>query len=179
VSRIGKLPIPLPDKVECKLEGNLVTIKGPKGELQREISPEMKVALEDGQITVARPSDGKQHRALHGLSRTLIANMVEGVTKGFEKKLEIRGVGYRAEMRGKLLNLYLGYSHPIVFMPPESIEVRAEGNTNITVSGIDKELVGHVAAKIRSFRKPEPYKGKGIRYVDEYVREKAGKTAGK
>ena len=179
MSRIGKLPITLPDGVGLNKDGSNIQVKGPKGELTTYIDPSIDVELKDGTVSVTRPSDNKTHRSLHGLSRTLIANMVEGVTKGFEKKLEIRGVGYRAEMRGKNLMLYLGYSHPIFFIPPEVVEVKVEGNTNLTVSGIDKALVGQVAAKIRSFRKPEPYKGKGIRYVGEYVVQKAGKTAGK
>jgi len=179
VSRVGKKPIPLPEGIEFKREGNTVTVKGPKGELKREIHPQIQTEVENGEIVVKRPSDNKMYRALHGLYRSLIANMVEGVAKGFEKKLEIRGVGYRAEMRGNRLTLHLGYSHPIVFVPPEEIKVECENPTSIKVSGIDKELVGQVAAKIRSFRKPEPYKGKGIRYEGEYVREKAGKTAGK
>jgi len=179
VSRVGKQPIPLADGVDFRRDGNTIVVKGPKGELSLEIDPNIETKVEDGQIVVKRPSDSKNYRSLHGLYRTLIANMVDGVTKGFEKKLEIRGVGYRAEMRGNRLNLYLGYSHSIVLIPPEGIDIKCESNTSITVSGIDKELVGQVAAKIRSFRKPEPYKGKGIRYVGEYVREKAGKTAGK
>ncbi len=179
MSRVGKKAIPVPEGIEFKREGNRVTVKGPKGELSREIHPEIETRLENGHIVVNRPSDNKMYRSLHGLYRTLIANMVDGVSKGFEKKLEIRGVGYRAEMRGNRLTLHLGYSHPIVFIPPEGIQITCESPTNITVSGIDKELVGQVAAKIRAFRKPEPYKGKGIRYVGEYVREKAGKTAGK
>ena len=179
MSRVGKQPIPLADGVDFRRDGNTIVVKGPKGELSLEIDPNIETKVEDGQIVVKRPSDSKNYRSLHGLYRTLIANMVDGVTKGFEKKLEIRGVGYRAEMRGNRLNLYLGYSHSIVLIPPEGIDIKCESNTSITVSGIDKELVGQVAAKIRSFRKPEPYKGKGIRYVGEYVREKAGKTAGK
>ncbi|MFQ5628033.1 MAG: 50S ribosomal protein L6 [bacterium] len=179
MSRVGKAPINLPDGVEFKKKKGTVIVKGPKGELSVEINPGIAIKLEDAQIQVTRPSDSKHHRSLHGLYRSLIANMVDGVTKGFEKKLEIRGVGYKAEMRGKSLNLQVGFSHPIVFAPPQSINVSCESPTSITVSGIDKELVGHVAAKIRSFRKPEPYKGKGIRYLGEYVREKAGKTAAK
>ena len=179
MSRIGKQPIEIPAGVEVKQKNGTVSVKGPKGELSMTVSPTIKVEVEDAKIQLTRPSDSKPHRAMHGLYRSLIANMVTGVTQGYEKKLEIRGVGYRAEMKGKSLSLQLGYSHPIVFTPPPSITVTCESNTAITVSGIDKELVGKVAAKIRSFRKPEPYKGKGIRYAGEYVREKAGKTAGK
>lgn len=173
------MPIPLPQGVEIKREKGRIRVKGPKGELVRDINPAIETRIENAELTLNRSSESKFHRSLHGLYRTLIANMVQGVTKGYEKKLEIRGVGYRAEIKGRLLSLQLGYSHPIVFSPPSSIEIKCEAPTSITVSGIDKELVGQVAAKIRSFRKPEPYKGKGIRYVGEYVREKAGKTAAK
>ncbi|KAA3656299.1 MAG: 50S ribosomal protein L6 [Calditrichaeota bacterium] len=179
MSRVGKKVIELPAGVTVSRDGQVVSVKGPKGELAEVLNSAMEIKIDGNQLTVERPSDSKEHRALHGLSRSLVANMVEGVTNGFEKKLEIRGIGYRAEMRGDNVLFNLGFSHPIIFIPPKSITVKAEGNTNITVSGIDKELVGHVAAKIRTFRKPEPYKGKGIRYVGEYVREKAGKTAGK
>ncbi len=179
MSRVGKKPIPLPQGVEFVRTGATVTVKGPKGELTRSIHPQIETRVEDGHILVERPSDNKLYRSLHGLYRTLIANMVDGVTRGFEKKLEIRGVGYRAEAKGNHLTLHLGYSHPIVFVVPDEIQVKCDSPTSITVSGTDKELVGQVAAKIRSFRKPEPYKGKGIRYEGEYVREKAGKTAGK
>lgn len=179
MSRVGKNPIPLPDGVEFSRKGTTVSVKGPKGELTRKINPSIETEVVDGQILVKRPADTKNYRALHGLYRSLIANMVDGVTKGYEKRLEIRGIGYRAEMRGDHLNLHLGYSHPIVFIAPDAIDIKCEAPTSISISSIDKELVGQVAAKIRSFRKPEPYKGKGIRYVGEYVREKAGKTAGK
>ncbi len=179
MSRVGKKPITLSEGVTFKHENNIVTVKGPKGELSRYVDPAIEVEANDGEVQLKRSSDAKQQRAIHGLYRALIANMVNGVSQGFEKKLEIRGVGYRAEMRGKYLSLQIGYSHPIVFGPPENIEIKCENQTSISISGIDKELVGQVAAKIRSFRKPEPYKGKGIRYVGEYVREKAGKTAGK
>lgn len=179
MSRIGKQPITIPAGVEVKQQNGTMVVKGPKGELSITINPTIQIEIADSQIKLSRPSDIKQHRAIHGLYRSLIANMVEGVTQGYEKKLEIRGVGYRAEMKGKSLHLQVGYSHPIVFKPPSSITITCESPTAITVSGIDKELVGKVAAKIRSFRKPEPYKGKGIRYLGEYVREKAGKTAGK
>jgi large subunit ribosomal protein L6 len=179
VSRVGKKPIPVPSGVTVERSKGLVTVKGPKGELASDINENIEVVVDAGQIEVKRPSDIKEHRALHGLSRSLIANMVEGVSDGFEKKLEIRGVGYRAEMRGANLMLFLGYSHPIMFVPPAEVKIAVNGNTNISVAGIDKQLVGTVAAKIRSFRKPEPYKGKGIRYDGEHVIEKAGKTAGK
>lgn len=179
MSRVGKTPIRLPEGVDFKHKNGTVSVKGPKGELFVDVNPGIKIKVEDAEVQLTRPSDSKNHRSLHGLYRSLIANMVVGVTEGFQKKLEIRGVGYKAEVRGKSLNLQLGYSHPIVFKPPEHISIVCESPTSITVSGSDKELVGQVAAKIRSFRKPEPYKGKGIRYFGEYVREKAGKTAGK
>ncbi len=179
MSRIGKLPIIVPEDVNVTITGNAITAKGPKGELSVDVHPEMIISFEDGQIAVKRPSDGKIHRELHGLSRSLVSNIVEGVKTGFEKRLEIVGVGYRAEMKGIKLVLSLGYSHQIIFVPPESIEIAVEGkgNNTIIVKGIKKELVGQVAAKIRSFRPPEPYKGKGVRYANEVVRKKAGKTA--
>jgi len=177
VSRIGKTPIPVPAGVTVKIDGKTVNAKGPKGELSLSVHPEMSLKMEDGKIVVERPSNGKMHRSLHGLSRTLVANIVEGVTKGFEKKLEIIGVGYRAEMKGKRLVVTIGYSHPIMFAPPDEIQISTEGNNIVVVRGIRKDLVGQVAAKIRSFKPPEPYKGKGIRYVGEVVRKKAGKTA--
>ncbi len=177
MSRIGKTPIPIPAGVTAKIEGQTVFAKGPKGELSVCIHPEMKLKLEDGMISVERPSNAKMHRSLHGLSRTLVANVIDGVTKGFEKKLEIIGVGYRAELKGKSLMLTIGFSHPILFTPPEEIKVTTEGNNIVVVQGIHKELVGQVAAKLRSLKPPEPYKGKGIRYLGEFVRKKAGKTA--
>jgi len=177
VSRVGKNPIGIPAGVDIKIDGATVTVKGPKGELSLQVDPDIKVTTRDGEITVSRPNDSQRFRAMHGLYRSLIANMVEGVTNAFQRKLEIVGVGYKGEMRNNRLNLQLGYSHPIVFVPPEGIEINAEGPTNLTVSGIDKELVGQVAAKIRSFRPPEPYKGKGVKYAEEHVRRKAGKTA--
>lgn len=177
MSRIGKTPIPIPAGVTAKIEGQTVFAKGPKGELSVCIHPEMKLKLEDGKISVERPSDNKMHRSLHGLSRTLVANVIDGVTKGFETKLEIIGVGYRAELKGKNLMLTIGFSHPILFTPPEEIKVTTEGNNIVVVQGINKELVGQVAAKLRSLKPPEPYKGKGIRYLGEFVRKKAGKTA--
>lgn len=180
MSRIGKLPVPIPEKVSIELQdNNFMIVKGPKGELQRQLHPAMNIEVQENQVVVTRPDDSKFNRSLHGLTRQLIANMVEGVSKGFSKKLQIVGVGYRAEMKGKKLVLTIGYSHPIVFSVPDIIKLETPSPTEIVVSGIDKELVGLVAAKIRSFRKPEPYKGKGIRYEGEYVRHKAGKAAGK
>ncbi len=177
MSRVGKNPIGLSAGVEVKFEGRRLTVKGPKGELSRDIDPDMKVEVRDSEIVVTRPSDAKRFRSLHGLYRTLIANMVEGVTAAFERKLEIVGVGYKGEVQNNRLTLQLGFSHPIVFVPPRGIEIAAEGPTNLTISGANKELVGQVAAKIRSFRPPEPYKGKGVKYAGEHVRRKAGKTA--
>nr|WP_296155023.1 50S ribosomal protein L6 [uncultured Peptoniphilus sp.] len=176
MSRIGKNPIDIPSGVEVKLNGNVVEVKGPKGSLQTELDPRIDVAVEDNQVIVTRPNDNKDIRALHGLYRTLIANNIEGVVNGYEKKLEIIGTGYRAQKQGKKLNLNLGHSHPIELEDPEGIEVEVPSNTEITVKGIDKQKVGAYAAKIRSFRSPEPYKGKGIRYVGEHVRRKVGKT---
>lgn len=177
MSRIGKQPITIPSGVELKVsENNLVTVKGPKGELSEQINPDIKVNINDNIITVERPSDKKNHRALHGLSRALIANMMEGVTKGYEKKLQINGVGYRAQKKGKVLNLQLGFSHPVDMEDPEGITVETPSQTEIIVKGINKQAVGNYAAKIRELRPPEPYKGKGIRYVDEYVRRKEGKS---
>lgn len=177
MSRVGKNPIGLPEGVEVKINKGTVEVTGPKGNLSGEVNQDIKLDIKDGQLTVSRPNDSKYYKSLHGLYRSLLNNMVEGVTKGFEKKLEIVGVGYKAEMSKGRLSLQLGYSHPIVFLPPEGVEVVVADPTNITVRGIDKHLVGQVAAKIRSFRPPEPYKGKGIKYVDEYIRRKAGKTA--
>lgn len=179
MSRVGKLPIEVPNGVEVNLANGELTVKGPKGELKMNPHPNMKVEIADGKITVTRPNEERENRALHGLTRTLIANMVKGVTDGFSKQLEIIGVGYKANVQGKKLVLNLGHSHPIDFQAPEGIEFsQDEKNKNLlTVSGIDKQLVGETAAKIRSFRKPEPYKGKGVKYVDEYIKRKAGKTA--
>ncbi len=180
MSRIGKLPVPIPEKVTVDLqENNYMVVKGPKGQLERQLHPKINIEVKDGQVVVTRNDDSKFSRSLHGLTRQLIANMIEGVSKGFSKKLQIIGVGYRAEMKGKKLILTIGYSHPIVFSAPDSITISTPSQTEIVISGIDKELVGLIAAKIRSFRKPEPYKGKGIRYENEYVRRKAGKAAGK
>ena len=179
MSRIGKMPIAVPAGVEIKLDGeNFITVKGPKGTLVRKLASDMNIAVEEGQITVTTPSDLKRHRALHGLTRTLIFNMVEGVTKGYEKVLEINGVGYRAAKSGKKLTLTLGYSHPVEMEDPEGVETTVEGN-KIVVKGISKEKVGQYAAEIREKRKPEPYKGKGIKYADEVIRRKVGKTGKK
>jgi large subunit ribosomal protein L6 len=176
LSRIGKLPIEIPEKVEVKLDNNVFHCKGPKGELHKAMHRDMLFTIEGNQIQVKRPSESKLHRSLHGLTRSLVANMVTGVAQGFQKKLEIVGVGYRAEMKGKSLQLNVGYSHSILIRVPDTIHISCPTNNEIIVEGVDKELVGLIAAKIRSFRKPEPYKGKGIRYAGEYVRQKAGKT---
>jgi large subunit ribosomal protein L6 len=178
MSRVGKKPIKIPAGVQIGVDGPHLKVKGPKGELQREIDSRVSVAVNDGLITVSRASDEKFFRALHGLYRSLISNMVTGVTQGYEKKLEIVGVGFKAEMKNKRLTLQIGFSHPIIFVPPPEINIACESPTMIAVSGTDKELVGQIAAKIRGFRPPEPYKGKGIKYIDEVVRRKAGKTAG-
>jgi large subunit ribosomal protein L6 len=176
VSRIGRRPVPLPKGVTATVSGNTVVVKGPRGELTHTIPGELGVKLEDGQVVVTRPSDATKHRALHGLSRTLVANMVEGVTKGYEKSLEIVGVGYRAETKPYGVNLVVGYSHPVEFKAPAGVKITADQPTMVKVSGSDKELVGRVASEIRAVRPPEPYKGKGIRYTGEHVRRKAGKT---
>jgi large subunit ribosomal protein L6 len=176
MSRIGKLAIPVPSGVEISIDGNHVAVKGPKGTLERDISPLLRVVQEDGQLRVERPNDEKQARELHGLTRTLLANMVVGVTEGFRKGLEITGVGYRAQLVGKKLQLNLGYSHPVEIDPPAGVAFEVENPTRLAVVGIDKELVGHIAARVRSTRKPEPYKGKGVRYAGEVVRRKAGKA---
>src|SRR5690554_1224991 len=176
MSRIGKNPIEIPAGVEVKVEGNVVEVKGPLGTLTQEISPEMIVEVQDGAIVVTRPSDSKTHRSLHGLTRTLIVNMVEGTTKGYSRSLEIVGVGYRAAKQGNKLVLQLGYSHPIEVEPAPGIEIEVPTPTKITVKGIDKQLVGQTAANIRDFRRPEPYLGKGIRYEGERIRRKAGKA---
>jgi len=177
MSRIGRAPIPVPTGVEVLLEGAHVAVKGPKGELAQSFSPEMAITLEEGVLSVTRPSDSKTHRSLHGLTRSLLANMVTGVTAGFEKRLDIVGVGYRAAMKGQDLEIQVGYSHPVVVNPPELISFEVPAPTQIVVKGIDKQQVGQVAAEIRSIRKPEPYKGKGIRYQGEEVRRKVGKRA--
>ena len=176
MSRIGKLAIPVPSGVDVSIEGNHVAVTGPKGSLERDFAPELRIVQEDGELRVERPSDEKRARELHGLSRTLLANMVTGVTDGFRKGLEITGVGYRAQLVGRKLQLNLGYSHPVEIDPPEGVTFELENPTRLAVVGIDKELVGHVAARVRSTRKPEPYKGKGVRYAGEVVRRKAGKA---
>lgn len=178
MSRIGQLPIEIPKNVEFSIKGGIAKVKGPKGELATPVSSEMKINKEENQVVVERPSDSIKHRSLHGLTRTLIYNMVHGVTEGFSKSLEILGVGYKVEKKGNAILLTLGFSHPILFVPPKGIDLDVPAPTKIVVSGIDKVLVGQVAAKVRSFRPPEPYKGKGVRYEGEHVRRKAGKTAG-
>ncbi|MEM6317365.1 MAG: 50S ribosomal protein L6 [Bacteroidota bacterium] len=184
MSRIGKLPINVPAGIEINVsKGNLVIVKGPKGELSQQVAPDLGVEMEDGVLTVTRPTNQKRHRALHGLYRSLINNMIEGVSTGYTKQLELVGVGYRASNTGNLLELSLGYSHPIMFYIPSDIKVETKTekgkNPQVILTGIDKQLIGQVAAKIRSFRKPEPYKGKGVRFLGEEIRRKAGKTAGK
>ena len=179
MSSIGKQPIVIPAGVTVTVENNLVTVKGPKGELTRQINKDMILEQEAGQLLVSRPSDNKTHRSLHGLSRTLIANMVTGVTAGFTKTLEIVGVGYRAAKAGNNVNMTLGFSHPVVIEPPAGITLDVPAPNRIVISGINKESVGAIAANIRSLREPEPYKGKGIKYEGEYVRRKVGKAGGK
>jgi large subunit ribosomal protein L6 len=177
MSRIGKKPVLLPAGVQVKINGSDVHVKGPKGELTRSFHPAMTIAMQGNEMTVSRPDDLRQNRALHGLTRALLNNMVEGVTHGFKKTLMVEGVGYRAELAGKRLMLYLGYSHPIVVVPPDGITLEADPKAKtISIFGIDKEKVGEIAAEIRLLRPPEPYKGKGIRYSDEVVRRKAGKA---
>ena len=177
MSRIGRKPISVPDSVTVEVAPGSVAVKGPKGELSQQLSTDMKVEQADGTVTVERPTDRGEHRALHGLTRSLIANMVEGVTEGFEKRLEIQGVGYRASLKGKSLEMALGFSHPVSIEPPDGIEFEVPQPTEVIVRGIDKQLVGQVAADIRKRRPPEPYKGKGIRYRDEHVARKVGKRA--
>lgn len=176
MSRIGRLPVVLPNGVEAKLDGKTLSIKGPKGQLVKAFHKDMEIIIQDNEILVTRPTDNKLHKSLHGLTRSLIQNMVDGVTKGFEKSLEINGVGYRAQKQGKKLVLNLGYSHPIEMEDPEGITVEVPSNTKIIVKGMDKELVGAHAANIRKQREPEPYKGKGIKYEDEVIRRKEGKA---
>lgn len=178
MSRIGKKPVDISKGVEIKLQGAQLHVKGPKGSLSMDVHPDMIVKIESEQVLVERPSDEGKHRALHGLTRSLIANMVEGVTQGFSRTLEIVGVGYRAEKKGNALNLALGFSHPVLYNPPAGIEIDVPNQTTVVVQGSDKQVVGQVAAEIRGFRPPEPYKGKGIRYQGEQIRRKAGKTAG-
>jgi large subunit ribosomal protein L6 len=177
MSRIGKKPIEIPDGVTVSVGPDRVTVNGPKGELSQAVNPAMKIDQTNGTLTVERPTNRGEHRALHGLTRSLIANMVEGVTNGFEKRLEIQGVGYRARLQGKALELALGYSHPVSVPAPEGIEFEVPQPTEVVVRGIDKQLVGEIAARIRKQRPPEPYKGKGIRYAGEHVRRKVGKRA--
>ncbi|HEX9613975.1 MAG TPA: 50S ribosomal protein L6 [Bacteroidota bacterium] len=177
MSRVGRKPIQIAKGVTVTLKDGVVNVKGPKGELSAKVHKNITVDIKDSEVSFARPNDDKSNRALHGLWRALVHNMINGVTSGFSKKLEIVGVGYRAEMKGKKLHLLLGYSHPILFGPPDGIKIETPTQTNITVTGVDKQLVGLVAAKIRSFRPPEPYKGKGVKYEGEYIRRKAGKAA--
>lgn len=177
MSRIGRMPIPVPAGVTVRQEGNTVTIEGPRGTLERTFHPNMRITLEDGTLTVTRPNDSRQNRALHGLTRALLANMVTGVTEGFQKRLQISGVGYRAEQQGDSAVLQVGYSHPVPVTPPPGIKLIVDRTgTSVVVEGNDKEMVGEMAAKIRAVRKPEPYKGKGIAYADEVIRRKAGKA---
>ncbi|MGG6237967.1 50S ribosomal protein L6 [Nodosilinea sp. AN01ver1] len=179
MSRIGKRPIPVPAKVSVTIDGQDVQVKGPKGELSRTLPNGVVVVQEGDTVLVNRKDDSRLARERHGLCRTLVANMVEGVSNGYQKRLEIQGIGYRAQLQGRNLNLSLGYSHPVVFEPPAGIEFVVENNTNVVISGIDKELVGNIAASIRASRPPEPYKGKGVRYAGEQVRRKAGKSGKK
>ncbi len=177
MSRIGKNPIPIPEGVEIKVKpGNLVAVTGPKGQLQRQVPTCLEIKIADGQASVLRPSDRKEHRSMHGLGRTLLANMVTGVTEGFSKNLELVGVGYRAALQGKTLVLNVGYSQPVQLTPKEGIEIEVPSPTKVVVKGIDKESVGDTAARIRRIRPPEPYKGKGIKYEQEYIRRKVGKA---
>lgn len=177
MSRIGRMPITVPQNVEIKIDGTQVSVSGPKGNMTREFHPEMEISRENGDLVVKRPSDAPHHRALHGMTRSLLNNMVVGVSSGYERVLEINGVGYRADMNGKQLVLYVGYSHPVTVEPPEGISFEVETRTRqIKVLGFDKELVGQIAANIRKVRPPEPYKGKGIKYLEEKIRRKAGKT---
>ena len=179
MSRIGKKPVAVPKGVTLDLQGNTVAVKGPKGELRRTLHSAMQLSLADGNFTVARPSDEPKHKALHGLSRTLVQNMVDGVTKGCSKTLEIQGVGYKAEAKPYGVNLIVGFSHPVKYEAPKGIKISVENNTVVKIEGADKEIVGQVAAELRAVRPPEPYKGKGVRYQGEQVRRKAGKTGAK
>lgn len=179
MSRIGKAPITIPDGVTVDVGDSIVKVKGPKGSLEERYDPSLTVTIEDNEVHIARSDDRPEARSKHGLTRALINNMVQGVTQGFERVLEIQGVGWRAALKGKNLNLQLGFSHPVSVEPPEGIEFTLDGNTTIKVSGISKQLVGQVAANVRAWRKPEPYKGKGIRYQGEYVRRKVGKAGTK
>lgn len=179
MSRIGKLPVAVPSGVTVTLDGSAFSVKGPKGELSRVFNPEMQLKYENGEVTVTRPSDESRHKALHGLTRTLVANMVEGVTKGFTRQLEITGVGYKAEVKPYGLLMSLGYSHTIEVKAPAGVKLSAPQPTQVVVEGADKEVVGRIASEIRKLRKPEPYKGKGVRYAGEIIRRKAGKAGGK
>ena len=176
MSRIGRLPIPIPKDVQVQIDGTTVTVKGPNGQLTRELHPDMSLRLDEGSLTVTRPSDEPKHRALHGLTRALLANMVAGVSTGFSRTLELLGVGYRAQQMGQAIQIAVGFSHPVDVKPPDGITLEVEGTSKIHIRGIDKELVGQTAAEIRMIRPPEPYKGKGIRYEGEHVRRKAGKA---
>jgi len=177
VSRVGRMPVAVPAGVQVDIQGTSVTVKGPKGQLHFDFHPDMQVGMQDGAIVVSRPSDNKVHRALHGLTRALLANMVQGVSNGFSRELVIEGVGYRADLQGANLVLSVGYSHPVVITPPPGITFEvARGNRNVTVQGIDKQVVGEIAARIRRVRPPEPYKGAGIAYAGEQIRRKAGKA---
>jgi large subunit ribosomal protein L6 len=179
MSRIGKHPVAVPNGVTVTIEGNTLKVKGPRGELTRIFHPDMKLTVENGNVTVERPSEDSKHKALHGLSRTLVSNMVEGVTKGYQKQLDIVGVGYKAETRPYGLQLALGFSHPVEYKAPQGIKLTAPAPTQIVIEGANKEIVGQVAAELRSLRPPEPYKGKGIKYAGEQIRRKAGKAGGK
>lgn len=176
MSRIGKKPVPIPNGVDVQLKDNYIKVKGPKGELERQLHEEMIINVEDGKVIVQRPTESKKHKSLHGLTRTLISNMIQGVTQGFEKSLELVGVGYRATKQGQKLVLAVGYSHPVEIVPPKGLEIEVPSPNIITVKGIDKEQVGALAANIRAVREPEPYKGKGIKYEGEYIRRKVGKA---
>ena len=177
MSRIGRAPIPIPDGVTVDITGQKVTVKGPKGELSHTVVEPIRISQEDGRLVVTRPTDRGPHRALHGLSRSLVANLVTGVSEGFERRLEIQGVGYRAQMKGQALELAVGYSHPVTIDPPDGIQFEVPAPTQVVVRGIDKQLVGEIAAQVRGVRPPEPYKGKGVRYAGEAVRRKVGKRA--
>jgi large subunit ribosomal protein L6 len=179
MSRIGKKPVTVPQGVTLDLKGSEVAVKGPKGELRRQLHPEMQLALANGIFTISRPSEEQKHKALHGLTRTLVQNMIDGVSKGFTKTLEIQGVGYKAEAKPYGVNLVVGFSHPVKYEAPKGIKISVENNTTVKIEGADKEKVGQVAAELRAVRPPEPYKGKGVRYQGEQVRRKAGKTGAK
>ncbi len=179
MSRIGKVPVPVPQGVQVDIKGSQVTARGPKGTISRDLHPDMAIDLRDSEVVVSRPTDSRLHKSLHGLTRTLVANLVQGVSGGFIRRLEVAGVGYRAQQSGKDIVLQVGFSHPVLIQAPEGIGLAVEGNNRIVVSGIDKELVGETAARIRRVKPPEPYKGKGIKYAEETVRRKAGKSGGK